>query len=108
MVHFVKLDEQRKEAVMIPYAQDLVGALASATVPTELIVPPAYAWVLLVTLLAAACAALWFLTKPPVHGADSAPPNSPTRRHSGKTASRVGPSSHNPQPALVAHRGNVG
>ena len=49
---------------MIDNAVYFAVPFTSATIPSELILQPGQAWVLLATLLVLCCAALWWLTRP--------------------------------------------
>ena len=57
---------------MIDTAAYLSGPFASAAIPSELILEPGQAWVLLLTLLVLCCAVLWWLTRP-LRGATQQP-----------------------------------
>jgi hypothetical protein len=50
--------------MMIYHAEYSPGALASASLPTQLLIGPTQAWVLLLALLVLCGAALWLLAKP--------------------------------------------
>ena len=49
---------------MMAYAEYLPGVLAGASIPTQLLIGPTQAWILLLSLLALCGGVLWFLTKP--------------------------------------------
>ncbi len=52
-----------------------LSALPSATIPADLMVPPAEAWAVILAVLVLSCAVLWFLTRQPRNG------NPERRRH---------------------------
>jgi hypothetical protein len=65
---------------MIDTTNYLSGPLASATIPSELILQPAQAWLLLFTVLVLCCAVLWLLTRPLNSGATPTEHPQPPRR----------------------------
>ena len=78
----------------------LFSALGSPVVPTALIINTGHAGLFLAVVLAVACLALWFLTRP---ARDSDDPNKVSRLY-GKRMQRPQGQGQHPRPAFVSHR----
>lgn len=73
---------------MITPMNSLSGALMNAAIPTQLIIPPIQAWMLLLIVLVLCCSLLWFLTRPARPHVTRAPAAGPTRPTPGGTRRR--------------------
>jgi hypothetical protein len=92
---------------MIDTTNYLSTPLASATIPSELILQPAQAWLLLFTVLVLCCAVLWLLTRPLHSGA--APTEHPQPPRRGRVSRRQQPLTASGrrrplQPGWLTHR----
>ena len=76
----------------------LFSALGSPVVPTALIINTGHAGLFLAVVLAVACLALWFLTRP---ARDSGDPNKVSRLYRKRMNQ---PHGQHPRPAFVGHR----